>query len=216
MSALTIDFVSDVICPWCFIGFTRLEQALEQSGETGAEVTLRPFQLDPSTPPEGADLRERLAKKYGVDPEKMFGRVEAAARESGIALDFAKVRRTPNTLKAHALIGASKAKGTQRALARALFAAYFLEGRDLSDDAVLSDLAVAHGFSAEEASALLADRAVLEETRSEAAELAGQGIGGVPFTVFDGKLAVSGAQPVEAFREAITRARQNEGSAPTA
>jgi predicted DsbA family dithiol-disulfide isomerase len=70
MSALTIDFVSDVICPWCFIGFTRLEQALAQAGEGAAEITLRPFQLDPTTPPEGADLRERLAKKYGSTPRR--------------------------------------------------------------------------------------------------------------------------------------------------
>jgi predicted DsbA family dithiol-disulfide isomerase len=208
LSALTIDFVSDVICPWCFIGFTRLEQALAQAGEGAAEITLRPFQLDPTTPPEGADLRERLAKKYGVDPEKMFGRVEAAARESGIALDFTKVRRTPNTLKPHALIGAAKDKGTQRAFARAMFAAYFLEGRDLSDDAVLVELAVAHGFTAEEATAVLADPQVLAQTRVEAAELADQGIGGVPFTIFEGKLAVSGAQPVESFRSAIEQARQ--------
>lgn len=208
MPALTIDFVSDVICPWCFIGFTRLEQALAQAGEDAAEVTLRPFQLDPTTPPEGADLRERLAKKYGVDPEKMFGRVEAAARESGIALDFSKVRRTPNTLKSHVLLGAAKGKGTQRALARALFSAYFLEGRDLSDDAVLVDLGTAHGFTAEEARALLADGAALEEAKTEARELAGQGISGVPFTVFDGKLAVSGAQPVTVFRQAIDQARQ--------
>jgi predicted DsbA family dithiol-disulfide isomerase len=208
MSPLTVDFVSDIICPWCFIGFTRLEQALVQAGEETAEVTLRPFQLDPTTPPEGADLRERLAKKYGVDPEKMFGRVEAAARESGIELDFARVRRTPNTLKAHALLGAAQSKGTQRALARALFAAYFLEGRDLSDDAVLVDLGVTHGFTSEEAAAVLADRTAMDETRAEAAELAGQGIGGVPFTIFEGKLAVSGAQPVEAFQQAIGQARK--------
>lgn len=207
MSPLTVDFVSDIVCPWCFIGFTRLEQALVKAGEDTAEVTLRPFQLDPTTPPEGADLRERLAKKYAMDPEKMFGRVEAAARESGIELDFAKVRRTPNTLKAHTLLGSALAKGTQRALARALFAAYFLEGRDLSDDAVLVELGVAHGFTAVEAAALLIDPTVIEKTRSEADELAGQGIGGVPFTIFEGKLAVSGAQPVEAFEQAIGQAR---------
>lgn len=208
MSALTIDFVSDVICPWCFIGFTRLEQALAQAGEDNAEVTLRPFQLDPSIPPEGADLRARLESKYGVAADTMFGRVEAAARESGIPLDFAKVRRMPNTLKPHALIGAALAKGTQRALARAIFAAYFLEGQDLSDDAVLVALATAHGFSAAEATAILADPRALEETRAEAAELAGQGLGGVPFTIFEGKLAVSGAQPVEAFRQAMKQARE--------
>lgn len=205
--ALSVDFVSDVICPWCFIGFTRLEQALEKDGHADAEVTLRPFQLDPSTPVEGADLRERLAKKYGADPEKMFERVEAAARESGIPLDFAKVRRTPNTLKAHVLLDAVKGKGTQRALARALFHAYFLEGRDIGNVDVLTQLAVAHGLTSEEAATVLADEAAIEATRSEAADFAAQGIGGVPFTIFEGKLAVSGAQSVEVFRQAITQAR---------
>lgn len=204
MGVLAVDFVSDVICPWCFIGFTRLEQALE--GQE-ADVTLRPFQLDPSTPPEGADLRERLRAKYGVDPEQMFGRVEAAAREAGIALDFAKVRRTPNTLKAHVLMGAAKAKGTQRALAKALFGAYFLTGEDIGDDAVLTKLATAHGFTEEEAAAVLADERARAATQDEAAELSAQGIRGVPFTIFEQKLAVSGAQPLEVFQQAIARAR---------
>lgn len=206
MAALRIDFVSDVICPWCFIGFTRLEQAVAAAGEE-ADITMRPFQLDASTPPEGADLRERLAKKYGLDPEKMFGRVEAAARESGIPLDFTKVRRTPNTLKSHVLLGAAKAKGTQLALTRALFQAYFLEGRDLSDEATLLAIATAHGFDADEARALVSDPKALEETQTEAAELSAQGISGVPFTIFEGKLAVSGAQPLEVFQQAMTRAR---------
>ena len=206
-SPLAIDFVSDVICPWCFIGFTRLEQALAKTGNDNAEVTLRPFQLDPSTPPEGADLRERLASKYGMAPEKMFGRVEAAARESGIPLDFAKVRRTPNTLKAHVLLAAAIEKGTQREVARALFGAYFLEGLDIGETSVLVGLAVKHGFTAEQAEAVLADPEALEQTKEEARDLAAQGISGVPFTVFDGKLAVSGAQPVEAFQGAITQAR---------
>ncbi len=206
-SPLTIDFVSDVVCPWCFIGFTRLEQALAKTGEESAQVTLRPFQLDPSTPPEGADLRERLASKYGMDPEKMFGRVEAAARESGIPLDFAKVRRTPNTLKAHVLLSAAIEKGTQRALARALFGAYFLEGLDIGETSVLVGLAVQHGFTTEQAEAVFADAKALQQTTDEARDLAAQGISGVPFTVFDGKLAVSGAQPVEAFQGAITEAR---------
>jgi predicted DsbA family dithiol-disulfide isomerase len=213
MSALTIDFVSDVVCPWCFIGFTRLEQALDQAGEGEAELTLRPFQLDPTIPPEGVDLREHLAKKYGADPVSMFARVEAAARESGIALDFSKIRRFPNTLAAHALIGAAKAKGTQRAMARAVFAAYFIEGRDLTDNAVLTAIGVANGLSAEEATSALSDPKALDEVRGEAAELSAQGISGVPFTVFDGKLAVSGAQSLAVFRQAIDKARSESGQA---
>jgi predicted DsbA family dithiol-disulfide isomerase len=210
MSALTIDFVSDIVCPWCFIGFTRLEQALAREGDE-AELTLRPFQLDPSIPATGVDLREYLAKKLGgANPDTMFARVEAAAKESGIALDFSKIRRAPNTLAAHALIGAAKPKGTQRAMAKAFFSAYFLEGRDLTDDAVLTDIGVANGLSVDEVTNVLGDSKVLDDVRAEARELSAQGISGVPFTVFDGKLAVSGAQPVAVFREAIARARSTD------
>jgi len=208
---IEIDFVSDVICPWCYIGFHRLEQALAAAGTSSSDrVTLRPFQLDPDTPPEGADLRERLASKYGADPEAMFPRVEAAAREAGLTLDFAKVRRTPNTLAAHTLLAAAEAKGTQRALARALFEAYFLEGKDPSLTAVLGDIASKHGFTREEAEALVTDAGALQATRAEAQAIASQGIRGVPFTIFAGKLAISGAQPLEVFRSALDRARTPE------
>lgn len=206
MDALTIDFVSDIICPWCFIGLTRVEQAVAQAGATVA-IRMHPFQLDPGTPPEGQDLRERLRSKYGGDPEKMFERVEQAARESGIPLDFQKVRRTPNTLKAHALLGAAVDKGTQLALGRALFEAYFLEGKDVGDEATLVELGSRHGFSREEAAAALADSELLAATR-EATRQASQEISGVPFVVVGRKLAVSGAQPVDIFREVIERASQ--------
>ena len=206
MAAPSIDFVSDVICPWCFIGFTRLQQALEKSGMPDAPITMRPFLLDADTPAEGADLRERLEKRYGSDPEKMFEKVEAAARASGVALDFKKIRRTPNTLKAHALLGEAMEKGTQLALAKALFDAYFLEGKDIGQDAVLRELATANGFTADEVTKIVSDRKLLLDTREEAEEIAAQGIGGVPFTIFDQRLAVSGAQSVEAFEAAIAKA----------
>ncbi|MBX3263799.1 MAG: DsbA family oxidoreductase [Labilithrix sp.] len=206
----TIDFISDVICPWCFIGLRRLESALAEEGAAGAAITFHPFQLDPSTPPEGADLRERLAGKFGGDPEPMFRKVEAAARESGIPLDFAKVRRTPNTLSAHTLITRAHEKGTQRALAGALFEAYFLEGKDVGSRDVLVEIAAGHGFAKAEARDILEDRAALDLTRTEAHAMSSQGIRGVPFTIFAGKLAVSGAQPTSAFRDVFRRARAAE------
>lgn len=202
----TIDFVSDVICPWCFIGLRRLEAALAEEGASDATIAFHPFQLDPSTPEEGVDLRERLAGKLGADPEAMFRRVEAAARESGIPLDFSKVRRSVNTLKAHTLIAGALEKGTQHRLAKALFEAYFLEGKDIGNDAVLVEIGSAHGFERAEAERLLADRDALDLTRAEAAAASRQGIRGVPFTIFAGKLAVSGAQPADVFREAFRRA----------
>lgn len=203
--ALTVDIVSDVVCPFCFIGKRRVEAALEAEGITDAVVTFHPFLLDPSTPVEGEDLRDRLRKKYGGDPSQMFGRVEAMAQESGIPLDFAKVRRSVNTIAAHTLLRHAEEKGTQRALAEALFAAYFLEGEDVGSVDVLVRLAEKNGFTAEEARALLGDAEETARTKAEAEDAARQGIRGVPFTIFGGKLAVSGAQPVEAFREAIRR-----------
>jgi predicted DsbA family dithiol-disulfide isomerase len=203
----TIDFISDVICPWCFIGLRRLEAALSEAEAHDAVITFHPFQLDPSTPPEGADLRERLAGKYGGDPEELFKRVEEAARESGIPLDFSKVRRTPNTLKAHALLTRAQEKGTQRSLANALFTAYFLEGRDVGADTVLLDLASGHGFERDEAARIIGDKSVLDSTRDEAAAMSTQGVRGVPFTIFGNKLAISGAQPVDVFRQAYRRAQ---------
>jgi len=180
MLMLSIDIVSDVICPWCFIGVRRLDQALESPKPVVANVVFQPFLLDPSTPVGGADLRERLRAKYGVDPEQMFGRVEAAAHESGIPLDFAKVRRTPSTIAAHTLLGHALAKGTQRALAAALFEAYFLEGRDIGDPGVLGDIAASHGFDRDEAIGLATDPAKLASTRAEAAAAEARGIRGVP------------------------------------
>jgi predicted DsbA family dithiol-disulfide isomerase len=207
MKKLDIDLVSDVICPWCFIGARRLEQALTPPPDgVTVDVTYRPFLLDPSTPAEGADLRERLRAKYGGDPETMFANVEAAARSSGIPLDFTKVRRTPSTVRAHTLLRHAIAKGTQAALARALFEAYFLEGRDVGDVDTLGAVARDHGFDLDEARRIVRDDGELIITRAEAQEAAAKGVRGVPFFVLGGQLAVSGAQPAEVLRSAIAQA----------
>lgn len=205
MAAPAIDFVSDMVCPWCFIGLRRLETAL--AGVPEPNVRFHPFQLDPETPPEGRDLRGHLAARFG-DPSAMFARVEQVARESGIPLDFSKITRMPNTLKAHTLAGAAAAKGTQRALVTAFFNAYFLEGNDIGDDATLVGIATAHGFTEEEATSLLANGKLLAATEAEAQGQAQQGIRGVPFVIFGEKLAVSGAQPVDAFREAYAKSQE--------
>jgi predicted DsbA family dithiol-disulfide isomerase len=213
MGALTIDIISDLVCPWCFIGSRRVELALEHAGETDATIVFHPFLLDPSLPREGVDLRERLASKFGANPESMFGRVEQAAKESGIPLDFAKVRRMPNTLKGHTLLRhlaeSDDGARTQPKLARALFSAYFLEGKDIGDDTVLVAIAKDHGLSEESARALLADEAELAKTLAEARSASQQGISGVPFTIVNQRLAVSGAQPVEVFAQAFAQARKS-------
>ncbi len=202
MSVRTIDVVSDFVCPWCFIGARRLDDVLARSG-TDARVSHHPFLLDPTIPLEGVDLRDRLRQKFGRDPTPMFAHVESAAREAGIALDFGKIRGYPSTLRAHAIVARAEEKGTQRALARALFEAYFLEGRDIGALDVLGDVASRHGFDREEAVAIASDAVALDRARAEAADAAAQGVDGVPFFVFDGRVAFSGAQPVAIFERAL-------------
>src|ERR1019366_2711359 len=131
-----------------------------------------------ATPPEGVHLREQLRKKYGGDPEAMFGRVEAAAHETGIPLDFAKVRRMVSTIGAHTLLRHAAPRGTQRALATALFAAYFLDGRDLGQPAVLASLAGSHGFATDEAISLIGDASERRRTREDADESERRGVEG--------------------------------------
>lgn len=196
--------VSDFVCPWCLIGTRRLEIALES---VGVETTwvYRPFLLDPSTPPEGVDLRDRLRRKYG-DPEPLFRRVETAAKESGIDLDFARIKRGVPTLRAHTISRLALAKGTQRALARDLFHAYFLEGRDISSMDVLLEVAGRNGFSQEETLEALESPVELEETREEARAAAEAGVTGVPFVIIDQRFAVPGAQSPDVFRRAVERA----------
>lgn len=212
MRTLAVDIVSDVICPWCLIGTRRLAQALEAFPDVRADIRYHPFLLDPTTPREGVDLRERLARKYGVVPDRIFERVEAAARESGIALDFSRVKRTFSTLGAHTLLRHAAEKGTQEALAQALFDAYFLDGKDLSAPAELAAVAARHGFEVDEAIALLSDDAELEKTREEATAMARQGIDGVPFFVFDQRLAFSGAQAVDTMKQVIAKALETRGA----
>lgn len=205
MAILEIDVVSDVVCPWCLIGTRRLDDALATFPEIEANVVYHPFLLDPTAPPEGAELRDHLARKYG-NPEPMFRRVEAVARESGIALDFEKVRRIVSTVRAHTLLRHALPKGTQRALADSLFLAYFTEGRDISAMDVLIDLGVTHGFTESEVITTLEAPEELHATRQEAASAAEGGVSGVPYFIFGKRFAISGAQPIEVFKKAIEKA----------
>lgn len=203
MQELAIEVVADVVCPWCYIGMSRLDTAMASFAERARfDVEMKPFLLEPKLPDEGADLREWLGKKYG-DPEPLFRRVETVARDSGIVIDFAKVRRNVPTVRAHTMLRHARARGTQRALARDLYAAYFTDGRDVSAMDVLVELGERHGFSREDTIGLLETPEELAETRRLASP---PGISGVPYTIVDRKVAVSGAQSVAVFQSAIERA----------
>jgi predicted DsbA family dithiol-disulfide isomerase len=202
---VTIDVYADVVCPWCYIGTERLEQVLAAHAGAPPVVRYRPFLLQPDTPDDGVDIPAMLRRKYGADPQQMFARVEAAARDSGQTLDLARQPRMYPTERAHTLLRHAEARGTQRALARALYRANFDEGRNIADPDVLAALAADHGFTADEARALVTSPAELAATGAAVEDARRLGIRGVPFFVFNGRVAVSGAQPVAVLRDALTR-----------
>jgi predicted DsbA family dithiol-disulfide isomerase len=211
-SSISIDLFSDFVCPWCFIGGVRLEQALAGlAGEVTAEVAYHPFFLDPTTPPEGVSIPQMLRQKYGADPKQIWARAEAAAQESGIALDLSRQPMMYQTAAAHTLMRHAEAKGTERALSAELFRLYFLEAINIGDVNALADIAERHGFTRAEALDLVRSESELELTREAAISAAQGGIRGVPFFVFDGKLAVSGAQSVSVLQSAIRQAAAQAG-----
>lgn len=206
MRKIKIDVWTDVVCPWCLIGSARLDQAIAGLPEdVSVEVENHPFYLDPNTPPEGYDVGEMLSKKYGREPRETWSRAEEQARLAGIDLDLSQQPRTFPTQKAHTVVRLAKPKGTQHELANAIAAAYFLEHRQVNDDNVLADIAAEHGFTREEALGDMRDPRELEQSHQLAIWAAQQGIQGVPFFVFDGKFALSGAQPQEVFAAAFKK-----------
>jgi len=202
---LTIDVISDVICPWCFIGKRRLEKALEGRP---ASVRWHPFQLNPDMPREGIERREYRIRKFGSweRSQELDAQVAAAGRGEGIAFNFDRQSRTPNTLDAHRVIWLAGERGVQDAVVEALFLAYFTDGRDLSDRAALAEVVVGAGLDRDEVDELLEGDGGLDVVRAGEEHGRRLGVSGVPFFVINGKVAVSGAQPPEAFLQAIEQA----------
>ncbi len=213
---MIIDIVSDVICPWCFIGKRRLERALTIAPQPDVQITWRPFQLNPDMPQEGMDRAAYLTAKFGTAKGgAMYDRLSAAGTEDGIAFAFERIKRTPNTIKPHRLIRWAGKAGLQDAIVEALFQAYFLAGEDLSDDATLIRIAHGAGCDADAIAAYLATDEDAAQIRSEDAFARQAGINGVPCFIIDNKFAISGAQPPEAVLEIFDLAKR-EVEAPTA
>jgi predicted DsbA family dithiol-disulfide isomerase len=219
-STLTVDVVSDVVCPWCYIGKRRLESALDtlRAAEPGLAVTIRwhPFELNPDLPPEGVDRADYLAAKFGgaARAGDIYARVREAGRAAGLALDFDAIERQPNTLDAHRLIAWAQGRhpASAAALVERLFRAYFVEGRFLGDRDELVRLAGEAGLPAGEAAEFLASGAIAEEVRAAEVQAGRLGITGVPFFVFDGRVALSGAHEPATLLDAIAQARAPEAT----
>jgi predicted DsbA family dithiol-disulfide isomerase len=209
--ALRIDVISDVVCPWCFIGKRRLEQALqildsESALPDGVEVVWHPFQLNPDLPREGTPRAQYVAQKFGARAGEVYARVAGVGRSVGIDFAFDRIEQQPNTLAAHQLIGLAREAKVQDAVVESLFRGYFLEGRDLTQRAQLLELATRAGLDGAAAARYLDDeeqRAAVSEQDEQAREL---GVTGVPFFIFGGQLAVSGAQEAQVLVRAAKEA----------
>jgi predicted DsbA family dithiol-disulfide isomerase len=205
--SLSVQVLSDAICPWCFICKRRRERAVAAHGEPVA-VRRLPFQLNPQMPREGVSRREYRTRKFGSWERSLAldAQVAAAGAGEGIHFAFDRMDRTPNTLDAHRLIGLADTEGVQDAVVEALFRAYFTEGRDIGARQTLFDVAAGAGLDRGKAEAVLTGGGGQEAIR-EADDLARRvRVEGVPLFVINGRVTLSGAQPPEAFLEAFRQA----------
>jgi predicted DsbA family dithiol-disulfide isomerase len=221
MEAITIDVVSDVVCPWCYLGKKRLEQAIEAvKDDLAVAVTFRPYQLNPDMPAEGVDHKKHLAEKLGGEEAvtRAHEMLAGLGQEAGIDFDFPAVKISPNTLDAHRLLRWAMIEGpeVQSRVAVALFKAYFEEGRNVGDRAVLLDIAEACGMDRAVVTALFSAGADVDSVKEEIGMARDMGVTGVPCFIIDNKYAVMGAQSVDvltnAFREiAALKAQERIG-----
>jgi predicted DsbA family dithiol-disulfide isomerase len=204
---VVIDVISDVVCPWCYIGKRRLERALEMRPDAEVEVRYRPYFLNPWVPREGISRTEYLTTKFGSLERYLANapRIAALAAEEGLTYAFDRIERQPNTIDAHRLIlwAPDPAKMNQH-----LMRLYFTDGADLTDRKVLVDAAVANGLDRETVERDLASDRDVEFITKEAARASEVGINGVPFFILNARIGVSGAQSPEFLAQAIDKAQE--------
>ena len=202
---LTIDFVSDIACPWCAIGLSSLQLALARLGDAvDAQIVVHPFELNPQMGPEGEAIVEYLGKKYGRTPEQIE-ETQEMIRERGASVGFNFGPRTHvyNTFDAHRLLHWAGLEGKQLPLKLALLRAYHSEGRDPSNHDVLVETAQSVGLDADAARKVLQSGNYADEVRAEEEEFQSHGIQSVPAIIFNRRYLVSGGQPVETFEQVI-------------
>lgn len=202
-----IDFVSDVVCPWCVIGLMELEQALRQSADAvTADIHFQPFELNPDMPPGGASLAERLASKYGMSPEEIVAaHARMRSRAAEVGFDMRHRERTYNTFNAHRLLHWARLEGRQTELKHALFAAYYTRGESLDDAEVLAGAAQAAGLDGQAAREVLSSDRYAEEVRAAEQHWRALGVNSVPSIIIEGKHLISGGQPAAVFEDALRK-----------
>jgi predicted DsbA family dithiol-disulfide isomerase len=202
---IRLDVFWDPICPWCYIGKTLLDRALESRPQHPFAIAWHPFQLNPDMPPEGRDRQAYLEAKFG-GPERaqmVYGKIAEAARAAGVGIDFERITRTPNTLDALRLTHWAEIEGKQSLVAGALFRAYFREGRDIGDKVTLATIAGSIGMDAAATLRLLEGEADVDAIRARDAHARARGIDAVPTFIIANQHVLPGAQPVKLWQQVI-------------
>ena len=201
-----VDIVSDVVCPWCYIGKRRMEKAIKEvAGEVEVELEYHPFELNPDAPKEGRNQKEYLAAKFGSDEkyEELTSYVTQVAAEEGLKFNFDKQLISPNTRDAHRIIMLAKNTGKQVEAKEAFMKAYFEEGIDLTKKENLIAVATSVGLDANAIATLLDSEDGLAEIETEEHAYQQRGVRGVPFFIINNKYGISGAQPADVFAKAL-------------
>jgi predicted DsbA family dithiol-disulfide isomerase len=215
-TSLAVDVVSDIVCPWCFIGKRKLERALAElnSSAPSLEIKVRwhPFQLNPDLAADGIPRASYVEQKFGgaARADEVYARVTSAGEAVGIPFRFDRIERQPNTFDGHRLIAWAQQQRDATALVERLFSAFFLEGQRIGDREELARLAAECGWSHRGAHAMLESDAMREEIENESREALDVGIQGVPFFIFNGSVAISGAQDPATLLEAMAAARRDQ------
>ncbi len=210
---ISVDVISDVICPWCHIGKRRLEAAIRAVPEHTVRVRWHPYQLNPTMPAEGMDRRVYRTRKFGSWEKslELDAQVTTAANAVGLPFALDKITRTPNTFDAHRVLWLADRLGVQDGVAEELFKAYFVDGKNVGERAVLLDAAEAGGLNRDRVDAMLHGDEGVDEVKVEEANGRKRGVDGVPFFIVNNTVAVSGAQPTDVFLAAF---RQVAPTAP--
>lgn len=208
---MPIDYVADVVCPWCYIGWARLKGALALRPEVQGVIRWRPYQLNPELPEEGVDRKTLMAAKFGDDPERTRAMQETLvqqAAEAGIDLKPGEIDKSPNSNAAHRLIIWAELEGKGPQVAEAVMQAYWSDLKDIGDPAVLIEIGAEHGLDREALARRFAEGAGKDFVTRACETASRSGVQGVPFMIFGDRVAVSGAHPPEQLARAIDKARE--------
>ncbi|MFT5221380.1 MAG: putative DsbA family dithiol-disulfide isomerase [Gammaproteobacteria bacterium] len=207
-TTIKLDFISDVVCPWCIIGFKRLQQAINELGiQDQITIEWQPFELNPDMPAEGENLPEHISRKYGStaeDAKRNADQITGLGAAMGFKFDFFDGMRIVNTRNVHILLDFAKDHGKQTELKMRLFDAYFNERKDISDRHILIQEIQSVGLNTDEALAILDNTAVREQIEAEEEHWRNRGVTAVPTVVFGSARALVGAQPVDVYKQALT------------